>query len=82
MTISLGRPPHGEPPSWRRVTVNIARTPLRAIPSAVDKSAKTGQTCFLTFINRARATNHQPRTAKMCYTTHITHATGEILTAD
>ena len=65
MTISLGRPPHGEPPSGRRTNANTARTTPRTIPSAVDKSAKTGQTCFLTFINRARATNHQPQTTKI-----------------
>ena len=43
-------PVHGESPSGRRIAANTARTTPRTIPSAilsaVDKSAKTGLTCF------------------------------------
>ena len=46
-------PVHGESPSGRRIAANTARTTPRTIPSAilsaVDKSAKTGLTCFRKF---------------------------------
>ena len=32
LAVPRTRPPHGEPPSWRRMTANIARTPARTIP--------------------------------------------------